>query len=99
MKINGQLVDIHRRDIYPAVITILGGRIESVERTNSGPDIYILPGLIDSHIHISEGYNGFDVIRSATINPSEHYDLEAGMLRKGDSADFILVDTLKKINV
>jgi len=310
MKITGQLVDIHKRDIYPAIISISGGKIESVERTNSAPDIYIMPGLIDSHIHIessmitpgafamaavkhgtcgvvsdpheianvlgitgvefmindaekvplnfffgapscvpatkfesnganmdhiivrkllersdirylsemmnfpgviykdsevlkkldcakelnkpidghapglsgellrkyiaagistdhecsnlaeakekislgmkiliregsaaknldslkdlfntnpdkvmlcsddlhpetlqerhinkliagliSEGYNEFDVIRSATINPSEHYDLEAGMLRRGDSADFILVDTLKKMNV
>ena len=52
MKITGQLVDIHKRDIYPAVISISGGKIESVERTNSAPDIYILPGLIDSHIHI-----------------------------------------------
>jgi adenine deaminase len=52
MKINGQLVDIHKRDIYPAVISIWGGKVESVVRTNSAPDIYILPGLIDSHIHI-----------------------------------------------
>jgi adenine deaminase len=48
---------------------------------------------------ISEGYNLFDVIRSATINPSEHYELNAGMLRSGDSADFILVDDLKHMNV
>ena len=30
---------------------------------------------------ITEGYNKFDVIRSATINPSEHYGLDAGLLR------------------
>ncbi|HEX7492964.1 MAG TPA: adenine deaminase [Bacteroidales bacterium] len=48
---------------------------------------------------ISEGYNIFDVIRSATINPSEHYNLNAGLLRKGDSADFILVDSPEKMNV
>ena len=48
---------------------------------------------------ISEGYNIFDVIRSATINPSEHYNLNAGLLRKGDTADFILVDSLEKMNV
>lgn len=52
MKITGQLVDIHKRDIYPAIISISGGKIENVERTNSAPDIYIMPGLIDSHIHI-----------------------------------------------
>jgi adenine deaminase len=48
---------------------------------------------------ISEGFNVFDVIRSATINPSVHYGLDAGLLRKGDKADFILVDSLDTMNV
>lgn len=48
---------------------------------------------------ISEGFDVFDVIRSATINPSDHYHLNAGLLRPGDKADFILVDSLKKMNV
>jgi len=48
---------------------------------------------------ISEGYNKFDVIRSATINPSEHYDLNAGLLRMGDKADFVIVDSLDSMNV
>jgi adenine deaminase len=48
---------------------------------------------------ISQGYDTYDVIRSATINPSNHYGLNCGLLRVGDSADFILVDDLKKMNV
>jgi adenine deaminase len=48
---------------------------------------------------ISEGFDEFDIIRSATVNPSEHYNLDAGLLRPGDSADFILVDSLEKMNV
>ncbi len=48
---------------------------------------------------ILEGYDLYDVIRSATINPVEHYGLESGLLRPGDSADFIVVDDLKKMNV
>ncbi|MCX6300919.1 MAG: adenine deaminase [Bacteroidia bacterium] len=48
---------------------------------------------------ISEGYNKFDVIRSATINPAEHYNLEAGMLRVGDNADFIVTDNLEIMNI
>jgi adenine deaminase len=48
---------------------------------------------------ISEGYNIFDVIRSATVNPVRHYKLESGLLREGDSADFILVDDPGKMNV
>jgi adenine deaminase len=52
MEIVGRLVDIHRREIYPAIITVIGEIIVGVERTDSSPGIYIVPGLIDSHIHI-----------------------------------------------
>lgn len=52
MKIVGQLVDIHKLDIYPAEINISGSSITSIERLHSAPEIYILPGLIDAHIHI-----------------------------------------------
>jgi adenine deaminase len=48
---------------------------------------------------ISEGYDIFDVIRSATINPISHYRLDAGLLRIGDPADFIIVDDPGKMNV
>jgi len=82
------------------------------ELFNSDPSMVMLcsddlhPEMLrEGHINkliarlISEGYNIFDVIRSATINPSEHYNLDAGLLRKGDSADFILVDSPAKMNV
>lgn len=52
MKVFGQLVDIHTRNIYPACISIRGGKIESIEKSDTSPDVYIMPGLIDSHIHI-----------------------------------------------
>ncbi|MBK7132151.1 MAG: adenine deaminase [Bacteroidales bacterium] len=52
MKIQGMLVDIHLRDIYPAILDVSGGIINSITRTESAPSVYILPGLIDSHIHI-----------------------------------------------
>ncbi len=32
-------------------------------------------------------------------NPVKHYNLEVGLLQKGDPADFILVDNLKDFNV
>jgi adenine deaminase len=48
---------------------------------------------------ITEGYDKFDVIRSATINPKEHYGLDTGLLRKGEKADFIVVGSLEKMNV
>ncbi len=48
---------------------------------------------------ISEGYDPFDVIKSATINPAEHYNLDAGMLKPGDSADLILVNSLEEMDI
>jgi adenine deaminase len=52
MKILGHLVDIHNRDIYPAIISVKKGKIDNIERTGEAPDVYIMPGLIDAHIHI-----------------------------------------------
>jgi len=48
---------------------------------------------------IKEGYDLFDVIRACTVNPVRHYGLEAGLLQPGESADFIIVDDLRKMNV
>ena len=52
MRVYGQLVDIHNRDIYPAIISVLNGKIYKIERTETAPEIFIIPGLIDAHIHI-----------------------------------------------
>ncbi len=61
--------------------------------------------LIKRHIDklvaklISEGYDMFDVIRSCTLNPALHYNLNTGLLQPGQPADFIVVDDLRKMNV
>lgn len=52
MKISGQLVDIHKRLIYPAEVTVIKGRIYRIDKVASAPNHNILPGLIDAHIHI-----------------------------------------------
>ena len=46
------MLDIHIQEIYPAIISIRNGKIEKIERAVTAPDIYIMPGLIDAHIHI-----------------------------------------------
>ena len=52
MKISGKVIDLHERLIYPAVVTVLEGKIESIIKTENVPDVYILPGFIDAHVHI-----------------------------------------------
>ena len=48
---------------------------------------------------VNDGYDLFDIIRSATLNPVVHYNLDAGLLRTGDNADFIIVDDPTEMNV
>src|SRR5687767_3660024 len=53
--ITGQLVDIFNKRIYSAAITIVNGKIESItpiEGEAADKQRYILPGFIDSHVHI-----------------------------------------------
>lgn len=50
-EITGHLVDVFSQEIYPARI-FFSKRIRKVERLKSAPRRYILPGLIDAHIHI-----------------------------------------------
>jgi adenine deaminase len=51
-KYSGNIVDIHNKEIYPGTITILNGKIISIKPENKTFDQYILPGFIDSHVHI-----------------------------------------------
>lgn len=50
--VEGQLVDILQRKIYPARVCIKDSKIESVEPLESAPLVYIMPGFIDAHVHI-----------------------------------------------
>ena len=53
--ISGNLVDVHQKKIYPATISVEDGKIKSVKpiiSSTNQPGYFILPGFIDSHIHI-----------------------------------------------
>lgn len=52
MEITGRLVDVHVRKIYPAKISLENGRITGIEEASENYGRYIMPGLIDSHVHI-----------------------------------------------
>lgn len=52
MNIKGQLVDLESRSIYPVSINVVDGIIKSIERINTAPSHYIMPGFVDAHIHI-----------------------------------------------
>ncbi|HVB04362.1 MAG TPA: adenine deaminase [Chitinophagaceae bacterium] len=50
--VSGNLVDVHSRRIYPASVMVEGSRIASVTATGKTRDEYIMPGFIDSHVHV-----------------------------------------------
>jgi adenine deaminase len=56
---------------------------------------------IDEHVRksIALGYNIFDVLQIACVNPVLHYGMNVGLLREGDTADFIVVDDLTSFKV
>ena len=45
------------------------------------------------------GYDLFDLLQCACVNPVRHYQLGVGLLQKGDPADFIMVDDLSEMAV
>ncbi|MBO9153422.1 adenine deaminase [Chitinophaga sp. GCM10012297] len=62
IQLAGHVVDIPGRRTYPAVVSVAGGKIESITpATADVPRRFILPGFIDAHVHIE----------SAMLVPSE----------------------------
>lgn len=57
------------------------------------PDLLKLRHL-DEHVRraVRGGADLFDVLRTASVNPVEHYRLDVGLLREGDAADFIFFE-------
>ena len=50
--VTGKVVDIFNRRIYNAKVYVLNQKIQKIEETNEEFANYILPGLIDAHVHI-----------------------------------------------
>ena len=54
-RIKGNIVDIQDKNIFFGEISVADGKIESIEKINTEEEKnspYILPGFIDSHVHV-----------------------------------------------
>jgi adenine deaminase len=57
--------------------------------------------LVAGHINqlcaraVAKGIDVFKILQAACVNPVQHYNLDVGLLREGDAADFILVEDLE----
>lgn len=65
------------------------------------PDDLIENGHIDKLVRkaVKDGYELFDVLRAASLNPVKHYRLDVGLLQKGDFADFIILENLETFEI
>lgn len=52
MKISGNIVDVLNSLIYPGTLEIENGKIIDVVKEEKEYDTFILPGFVDSHVHI-----------------------------------------------
>jgi adenine deaminase len=64
------------------------------------PDLLMVRQL-DEHVRraLRGGADKFDVLRCASVNPVEHYQLDVGLLRAGDPADFIVFEGWRDLKV
>ncbi|MDN3205122.1 adenine deaminase [Algoriphagus sediminis] len=53
MKIQGQLVDLHSREIFTAEVEVQHKKIKSLTRIPENKDLpFLMPGFIDAHVHV-----------------------------------------------
>lgn len=50
--VEGNIVDIHEKKIFPGRVTISDGKITSISTQSNVPEQYILPGFVDAHVHV-----------------------------------------------
>lgn len=61
--------------------------------------------LLNGHINrlvksaLEKGFDLFDVLKAASLNPAKHYNLDVGLLKEGDPADFIVIDSLENFQI
>ncbi|WP_420551515.1 adenine deaminase [Tenacibaculum aiptasiae] len=48
---------------------------------------------------IAKGIDVFKMLQAACVNPVKHYNLDVGLLKEGDDADFIVTENLKNFKV
>jgi adenine deaminase len=52
IEVTGQLVDVIEGKVYPAKVVMEEERFAEVTKVSEAPEHFLLPGLIDAHIHI-----------------------------------------------
>lgn len=68
-EIQGYIIDIQNSTIFPGAVLVEKGIIKSIQKMTNVPSRYILPGLVDSHIHIeSSMLTPYEFARKALVH-------------------------------
>ena len=100
MQIQGQIVDIENRRIYAGEITVENGKITSIIEKNHKVKHYIMPGFIDSHIHIESSmlvpseFAKIAVLHGTVATISDPHEI-ANVL--GTSGVYYMIENGKKV--
>ena len=100
MQIQGQIVDIENRRIYAGEITVENGKITSIIEKNHNVQHYIMPGFIDSHIHIESSmlvpseFAKIAVLHGTVATISDPHEI-ANVL--GTSGVYYMIENGKKV--
>ena len=79
--ISGNIVDIHNEVIFPGIVHINNGIITGIERERYWNDRYILPGFVDSHVHIESsmltpaGFARLAVVHGTVATVSDPHEI------------------------
>ncbi len=97
--VEANVIDVVRHDIYPAKVSIRGKKIAKIEKTDKKYKHYILPGLIDAHIHIESSmmppseFAGITVSHGTTASVSDPHEIANVLGMAG--IDFMLKDAAR----
>lgn len=100
MQIQGQIVDIQNRRIYAGEITFENGKITAIIEKNHDVQHYILPGFVDSHIHIESSmlvpseFAKIAVLHGTVATISDPHEI-ANVL--GKSGVYYMIENGKKV--
>ena len=100
MQIQGQIVDIQNRRVYAGEITVENGKITSIIEKNHDVQHYIMPGFIDSHIHVESSmlvpseFAKIAVLHGTVATISDPHEI-ANVL--GASGVYFMIENGKKV--
>jgi adenine deaminase len=97
MKLNGNFVDVTNRKIFPASVEIENGRITKIEKSDKEFNRFLLPGFVDSHIHVESSmltpsrFTELAVVHGTTAIVADPHEI--GNVLGIDGIEFMIKDS------